>query len=174
MPNQPVPAAAEGLPQSREARDRVPAGSQATIIPANRREFLRQLAAASVLTVPVAVAALAHPGEPDAALVRLGAAFKDCIPGWLVSLEESKRLSDIFDDACNQARITARSWDAWCQLRIATGFEGSIEAVDKKLEELNELSDRIRAIPALGPAGLAVKASVLLFDCGSAGSKAPR
>ena len=57
MPQSTVPAAVTGLPASTEAHGRIPAGGHATIIPADRREFLRQLAVLSLAATVVTAAA---------------------------------------------------------------------------------------------------------------------
>jgi hypothetical protein len=79
MPNTPVPAAATGLPIA-------------------RRVFLRQLVAASALTVPVAAAAMAHAtaGEPD-----------PIFP----AIDRHRRLEAAFDDVCRLTDEVAAKQD---------------------------------------------------------------
>ncbi|MGB7089512.1 MAG: hypothetical protein WBL57_06090 [Methylovirgula sp.] len=168
MPQSTVPAAATGLPASTEAHGRIPAGGHATIIPADRREFLRQLAAASVLTIPVAAAAFVH-GDPDAELARLGAEFERHYAEYVALAGEMIRIGDRFEEEAERQGIDPRhrrdDYPKWVRLRHDVGYEAAITSSNAKAEIIDEIAKRIRAIPAAGIAGMAVKAAVLHFDC---------
>jgi hypothetical protein len=143
MPKPTVPAAGEGLA-------------------AHRRTFLRQLAAAGALTVPVAAAAVARAGDADAELVRLGAEFERHFAEYLVLWEEGERALALVDDEADDKGLLQGSM-AWLEFRKEKGGETAIEITNDKADELDKIAKRIRAIPAAGIVGLAVKASLLPF-----------
>lgn len=169
MPNNHVPAAVTGLPASTEAHGHIPVDGHATIIPADRREFLRRLAAASVLTIPVAAAAFVH-GDPDAELARLGADFERHYAEYLVLYEESDRVCALVDDEGERMGLKPGGL-AWLELRKQRNVDAAIKISNEKAELLDDIADRIRAIPAVGIAGLAVKVSLLPFDMHNMGDE---
>lgn len=123
---------------------------------------LRQLGAASLLAAPVAAAALAHAGKPDAELIALGSEFERHYAEYLALCEQSDRACAILDDEAQQMGLT-RGGLAWFELRKQRGAEAANKITNDKAEELDKIAKRIRAIPATSIIGLAVKASLLPF-----------
>lgn len=114
-----VSAAATGLPSS-EPRGRIPAGARANII-ADRRAFLRQLAAASALTIPVAAAAVA---------------FADRDPVF-AAIKNHRHLDAVFGEACKLTDEVAAKLEG--RIITAAGqeiFDAAESAADEALEVL--------------------------------------
>jgi hypothetical protein len=108
---------------------------------------------------PLATAAVARADDNDAELVRLGAEFERHYAEYLALFEESDRLAA---DEADDMGLTQGS-KAWFELRKERGAETAIEITNDKADELDKIAKRIRAIPAAGIVGLAVKASLLPF-----------
>jgi hypothetical protein len=129
MSNSTVPAAATGLPTA-------------------RRAFLRQLVAASALTVPVAAAAMAHAtaGAHDPELVRLGDEFD---AAWAA-----------LGEVCDVLAIAEKSNDP----AVIDAAERLEDAANDRVSRAN---DRIAKTSATTIEGLKVKAHVIRVNEGS-------
>lgn len=137
----------------------------------SRRAMLANVPAALTLAAILPTAALAggNDNEADAELVRLGVEFDRLYAEYVVVLEEMLRISDRFEKEAERQGISpARNrndYAKWVRLSYDSGHEAAIAASNAKAEIIDEIARRIRAIPAVGVAGMAVKASVLHFDC---------
>jgi len=132
------------------------------------------VALAMTAILPAAALAADNDNEADAELVRLGAEFDRLYAEWLGLEQEAYRLDDLVSEQIDiqevaRSGVRGSQWTERCKewnaLRIRTGCEAAITTAEAKAEVIDALSKRIRAIPAVGIAGIAVKASLLAFEC---------
>jgi hypothetical protein len=97
--------------------------------------------------------------------LRLGEEFERRHAAFRPVDAECKRLKDVFEETWKRKGLSIdANFEFWGQLRIKTGFETAIEAQNKALDDFDDVTTKIREMPAKTFAGLAVKARALRFD----------
>lgn len=136
----------------------------------SRRDILALAGSLAAATAAAGVVAIqsAHGAEhPDAALLKLKVDFDKQLAVVLATKTEIEALEQTFEDEVVRQRIPTR-WrtfdDPWWVLRRECGLEALCVRYSDEHEAMDTITKAIRETPAVGFAGLAVKAWATAFD----------
>ncbi|MFG1341362.1 twin-arginine translocation signal domain-containing protein [Xanthobacter autotrophicus] len=136
----------------------------------SRRGFLQAGAAlgtVAALAVPVAVLPKAEAAEhPDAELLLLGAEFERNLVLLKAEMERNAPVRERYDRAVERWKgdPNREPFDNFVKRRVVVERDDAIDREDDFFNAMDALTERIRAKPATGLAGLAVKARVAAYD----------